>query len=229
MLYTEVNPISTMPHNKKIARYFEILEKFPEQFADSDMLRIIADPEKMLDFHNGTGREVGVVYESAYHLIVVDLMENSCGKYFTYLRILNPNGPRNGIVLIPICGDKIALLRQFRHGTRNWEWELPRGFSEPGLTAEETAVKEMREELGACATSVKFEGTIVSDSALSGGLVDLFSVEIERVNDLAADEGIVSFKWMSLPALKDMIYSNEIRDAFTVCAISKYIMNRTEK
>lgn len=215
--------------NRQIARYFEILEHFPEQFRESDTLRIIADQEKMIDFHNHTGRDVGVVYESLYHLIVVDLMIDNNGEYFTYLRILNPNGKRNGVVMIPFCKDKIALLRQFRHGTRAWEWELPRGFAEPNLTSEETAALEISEELGALVSSVKYEGTIISDSALSGGVVDLFSVCIEDVNVLAANEGIQSFKWVSVLEIKEMILTNQIKDAFTVCAMAKYLMNMEAK
>jgi len=212
--------------NNQISRYVEILNQFPEQFKKTDMLQIIAEKEKMLKFHTDTGRALGVVYESPYHLIVVDLMVNDNGEYFTYLRILNPNGNRNGVVMIPFCNNKIVLLRQFRHGTRKLEWELPRGFAEPNLTAKETAAKEIREEIGADVISINHEGTVISDSALSGGLVDLFSVHIEDVKTLSTDEGISSFRLFSISEIKTMIISNEIKDAFTVCAVSKYIMNR---
>jgi ADP-ribose pyrophosphatase len=215
--------------NEEILRYFEISKQFPEQFKKTDALRIIADKEKMLDFHIKTGRALGIVYESSYHLIVVDLMINDKGEYFTYLRILNPNGCQNGVVMIPFCNNKIALLRQFRHGTREWEWELPRGFPERNLASEETAIKEIREELGADVISIEHEGVIVSDSALNGCPVDLFSVSVEGIGKLAAEEGISSFKWVTLHEVKKMIVSNEIRDAFTICAISKYIMNREGK
>ena len=212
--------------NNFINRYFEIMEIFPEQFKKTAKLQIILDREQMTRFYQENGRAIGVVYESPYHLIVVDLLRSESGKYFTYLRILSPNGSKNGVVMIPFYEDRIALLKQFRHGTRDWEWELPRGFAEKDITPLQNAEKEIEEELGTRALSVQHEGSIISDSGLSGGAVEIFSVGISGYGKLATDEGIESVKWVSILEIKRMIKSNEIRDAFTICAITKYLLNR---
>ena len=52
------------------------------------------------------------------------------------------------VVLIPLLGDDVLLVRQFRHPTGKEILELPAGTLEPGEDARETAVRELQEECG---------------------------------------------------------------------------------
>ena len=51
------------------------------------------------------------------------------GKLGTYLRILEPSALDGaaGVVLLPVRDNVIFLREVFRHATRRWELELPRG------------------------------------------------------------------------------------------------------
>jgi len=56
-----------------------------------------------------------------------------------------------GMAICAICRDdpeKIVLLRQYRYPLNDYLYELPAGLIEPGETAEEAAVREMKEETG---------------------------------------------------------------------------------
>lgn len=210
---------------QSIDRYFEIVRLFPSFFRNSETLNIVLDKKVLEDYAKNKSKQIGVIYESSYHIFVVDLIQNNSGDFFTYSRIINPNR-NNGVVIIPCSGDKFGLLKQFRHGTREVELEFPRGFSEPNIPPEENAKKELYEEIGANAIFVNFEGRIISDTGLTGGLVDVFSIQIDKTRYNSYDEGIEDVIWASLDEIKQLIKKNKIRDSFTISAISKYLINR---
>src|SRR5687768_4057369 len=93
--------------------------------------------------------EIGVVYEDPYILILRDLVRFPSGNLGSYFRILNSADLRGGqsTVVLPIIENKILLLKQFRHPTRKWHWEVPRGFGEPNISPEDNAKREIREEI----------------------------------------------------------------------------------
>lgn len=211
-----------------IDRYFELVKQFPHLFRDDKDLHIIKDQKFLENYAGRTGEKVGVIYESSFHLFVVDLIQNRSGEFYTYARILNPN-TKNGVVVIPYKDGKFALLKQFRHGTRDLELEFPRGFSEPGISPEENAKKELYEEIGARALRVNNEGSLISDTGLTGGEVDIFYMEIDKIRHFSADEGVKDLLWVGLEEMMALIRNNTIRDAYTISAISKYLINRGEQ
>ncbi len=207
-----------------IKRYIELTKKFPSLFAQSKHLSLILDEEKMRQFSETSGLPLGVIYESPYHIFIVDLINEESGLNYGYARLLNPN-PTNGVVLIPIYDKKIVLLKQFRHGTRSFEYELPRGFSEPNLSPDQNAQKEISEEIGAKVKRIHYEGNIITDSSLSGGIVDIFSIDITAPTKFATQEGIEDAIFLTIDEMKNMIKTNQIRDSFTISAIAKYMIN----
>ena len=52
------------------------------------------------------------------------------------------------VVLVPLLGDDVLLVRQFRHATGQEILELPAGTLEPGEDPRETAIRELQEECG---------------------------------------------------------------------------------
>lgn len=58
---------------------------------------------------------------------------------------------KNGIVIYPLWKedpDKIVLIRQYRYPLNKWIYELPAGLIDQGETAEQAAIREMKEETG---------------------------------------------------------------------------------
>lgn len=208
-----------------IDRYFQIVRLYPNFFRSNMSLNIVLNKNVLEDYAKSKNKQIGVIYESNYHIFIVDLIQNKSGEFFTYSRIINPN-TNNGIVIIPYDGDRFCLLKQFRHGTREIELEFPRGFSEPNISPEENAKKELYEEIGANAITINFEGSIVSDTGLTGGLVDVFSIQIDKTRRYSYDEGVNEVIWVSMYELKKLIKQNKIRDSFTISSISKYLINR---
>ena len=69
------------------SRYLRLMEERPEAFAQSPSLPIITDPREAEAFTARTGRQLGVLYESPYRILLVDLVQGPKGP-FAYERIL---------------------------------------------------------------------------------------------------------------------------------------------
>ena len=205
----------------KIARYFDYIEMFPEFVLPGRSLKIITDRKEIEEYALANDTDMGVIHENKYFAVVVDLLETGSGSRYASTRIINRNG-YNGVVIVPVYNEKIVLIQQFRHGTRQLEIELPRGFSEPGLSPEQNAVKELFEEIGGKTDKVESCGSIISDSGLTGSEVYVFICNIESIGAHNGEEGIEGYKLLSIEEIEELIYKGIIRDAFTISAISKY-------
>lgn len=89
---------------------------------------------------------------------------------------------RNGIVIYPVWkedAEKIVLIKQYRYPINRWIYELPAGLIDEGETAEQAAVREMKEETG-----LIFEPYVGGDKAfrrpvyLGAGLTDETSTSV---------------------------------------------------
>jgi ADP-ribose pyrophosphatase len=56
--------------------------------------------------------------------------------------------------------DKLLLVRQYRHPTRLWLWEIPAGTAEPGEVPIDGAKRELREETGYVAGRIRPIGSV---------------------------------------------------------------------
>ena len=53
-----------------------------------------------------------------------------------------------GVDVLPVLGDKVILLRVYRHPIGRELWEVPRGFIDDHESAAEAALRELNEETG---------------------------------------------------------------------------------
>ena len=207
-----------------IERYKELMVERPEEFIQSDkgLIRIVTDTnvlEKWQSEH--PERSIGVVYESKFHLMVVDLIDGGGGKYYTYERILEQNP--GAAVVVPITEDgKIVLLKQFRHAMREEQLQLPRGFGTAKMTAEENARKEAGEEIGADDEKPIELGTVVANSGLSGVRVKVFLFKVHDYRTVYGKEGIVEAEAYTEEEFKNLVREGKINDGFTLSAWTLY-------
>ncbi len=147
----------------------------------------------------------GIVAEDPYWIWIRDPVLFPGGTAGNYGRLLwksQLNGPV-GVAVMPILDGKIALNLNFRHATRSWEWELPRGARDNEETVEEAASRELKEETGFSLNRLVFLGEMAADSGVMGGIVPIYAGwvgergEIER-NESEAIAGIYSFTFEEL-------------------------------
>lgn len=200
--------------------YKELMKSRPELFEDG-VIHIVKDEETIAQYEKETGRDIGIVYKSAYNMVLVDLVYIEEGKYFAYERLV-PTVAKGATVILPVCNGHFVLVKQYRHALRNYQYSLPRGYGENKLSAAENARKEIREELGAEATNIRYLGECVANSGISGDKVAVYTCEVDNISTDVREEGIVDYILVTEKELKEMLRTGKINDGFTMSAYALF-------
>lgn len=208
------------------------MKEHPELFSTPDgsgAIRIITDPEKIITLQAKLKKEyteagkkpewidIGILGEDQWEYIVRDLVEHPDGRIGGYRRAISRTAMQSamGVVIMPVQGDKVLLLKHFRHEARDWLWEFPRGFGERGLTAEENAKKELFEEVGLAPKKLievgKDPGTVFYYAELEDG-----------EPRIPVDEAIQKIELVNLDEIENWMVSGQITDWFTIIAFLCY-------
>ena len=70
-------------------RYKELQVERPGLFKQSPLLEIILDYNKIKAYEEKNNCKIGVIYESRFNILVVDLVRDSKGNEFLYERVIN--------------------------------------------------------------------------------------------------------------------------------------------
>lgn len=130
-----------------------------------------------------------------------------------------------GIVAMP-SDDAMMLVRQYRHATQAWMWELPAGSVDPGETPGEAAARECQEELGLVAESLEMLGELFPLPGYCTELMTFFKATRLRppgAEDPAAhqdeDEDIEA-RAFGVDDIRRMLADGELRDLKTAAALA---------
>ncbi len=164
--------------------------------------------------------KVGVVFEDQYILVIRDAVRFHSGRLGTYIRILEKPTSSPGVVIMPRYKEKIVLIRHFRHATRQWHLELPRGFAKSNVSVADNAKRELTEEIGAEAVSLVQLGTIYANSGLLASPIEVLLAEIENIGRVDGEEGISGYRLCSLNEITELVSTGQITDGITLAAIS---------
>jgi ADP-ribose pyrophosphatase len=169
--------------------------------------------------------KTGILLEDKLHFFVRDAVRFPSGSVRTQMRVIGctmSDGP-SGVVALASRHGRIFLRQIFRHATRRWELETPRGQRETGYTPENAARKEIDEELGFRVTSIVLLGEVSGDTAILASSLPVFWAEIADGpprDHPEKGEAFGAIVELSAPELRDRIARGEIRDGYTLSAIT---------
>lgn len=145
---------------------------------------------------------IGVVCEDQYLVMLRDAVYFPKGAVGTYDRLIwkgELQGAYSGVAVLPVLASgRIALNLNYRHATRSWEIELPRGGILKGETVEEAALREVKEETGCVVSSVSFLGDMAPDTGICSSIIPVFIGKVVTKEDSSPEDseaiaGAVSF------------------------------------
>lgn len=128
--------------------------------------------------------------------------------------------PGGAAVVAVDAGQRICLLRQFRHAAGGFVWELPAGKLEPPEPPLETARRELIEEAGVSATSWESLGTTLSSPGVFTEVIHLFLAR-GLSPAAAAPEAAEVFEvhWLPLETVRRQALEGELRDGKTIIGV----------
>lgn len=206
-------------------KYKELMWVEPELFRNSGEqgeICILTDEEQILQVERALHLEIGIIYEDEYVRLVRDAVIFPDMSKGTHIRLLS-RCPQGAVAVLPVSGGKILLLRHFRHSLRKWMWEIPRGFGGYGLTVEENAEKELREETGISGVRLEYLGRICPDSGMNSDQVSVFFAEFSTdylLEKLDKKEAISEYRLISREELQEMVGAEDMLDGFTLSAVA---------
>jgi len=126
-------------------------------------------------------------------------------------------------ILPLLTGNRVLLIRQYRHAVGQTIWEIPAGTMEPGETPIECARRELEEETGYRARSLKPFFDCYAAPGYSMELMRVFLARGLRPTEQRPEEDeIISVDPLTSERAFGMIRSGRIRDAKTICALAYF-------
>jgi ADP-ribose pyrophosphatase len=160
----------------------------------------------------------GIFYEDPYIILLRDAVIFPDGKPGLYHRVIARHDEPTGVAVLGRYDGKFVLLRHFRHPSRAWHLEIPRGAVGADEDPGHIAHLEISEEIGGTIRSLVRLGMLHGASALMRHSVVLVYAELESIGTPALGEGIADILLVSPTELERMIAEGAITDSFTVAA-----------
>lgn len=160
------------------------------------------------------------VFRNRYATLFNDKVKFPGGSQGQYLRFCW-NAPYGVMVIATSSDKKLLLIHNFRHESRTWQWEIPKGFGEPQLSPMECAMKELKEETG-------FEGSnwkLLHTLNMSGCPTHVFTADINETNQPGSNpessEAIAQARFLALEQCNTLVADAQVHDPMTLYAISR--------
>ena len=148
-------------------------------------------------------------------------------------RVLLPNGKtapreyvehRGGVAVLAVDEQGcIPLVRQYRYPLRSHLWEIPAGKLEIGEDPDVAIARELREEAGLEAGSIRPLGRFYATCGYSNEIIRLYlATDLTYVGAHPDEDEFLEIKYFTVDEVYEMCLSGEIEDSKTLVAILKY-------
>jgi ADP-ribose pyrophosphatase len=157
--------------------------------------------------HPWTGRRIRVR---------VDEVERSDGHRTSREIVEHPGA----VAMLAWDGERLALVRQWRHATGQVLLELPAGTLEPGEPPAETARRELAEEVGLAATTWVEGPRFYTAPGFCTELMHLYlATGLAEATAEADPDELLEPSWLGLPDALAAIDDGRITDAKSIVGI----------
>src|SRR5271157_5327569 len=148
--------------------------------------------------------------------------------------VMEPGGVRTvrevithpgSVVVLPVLDDgRVVMIRQYRHATRQYLWELVAGRKEPGETPKRAAARELLEETGYRAKRFTiFLDVFPTPGFLEERMYILLAEGLAEGQAEPEEDEKIEVRAHTAKELKQMIQKGKLRDAKSIAGILHYL------
>ncbi|MEO5986782.1 MAG: NUDIX hydrolase [Candidatus Limnocylindria bacterium] len=125
------------------------------------------------------------------------------------------------VAILAWDGQRLAMVRQWRHATARELLEIPAGTLEPGEPPADTAMRELAEEVGLAADTLEPGPRFFTAPGFCTELMHLFlATGLTDHAGQADDDELLEPSWITLPDAMAAVDDGRILDAKSMVAIS---------
>jgi len=125
------------------------------------------------------------------------------------------------------AGNRVCLLRQFRHAAGGYIYELPAGKLEPNEPPEVTVQRELAEEAAISARQWESLGAYFSSPGVFTEVIHLYlATDLTPVESAPEDGEVFEVEWWPLEDAVAKARSGELNDAKTIIGILRAAARR---
>jgi ADP-ribose diphosphatase len=145
-----------------------------------------------------------------FHIEQVDLrFANGAEACFERLQ----SHSRGAVLVIPVDGDDLVLIREYAVGTERYELGFPKGSIDAGEQPTETALRELREEIGMGARDIRLLRRIVMSPAYFNHVTYIITAHDLYPDPLPGDEPepLIVHRW-PIARMRELLEHAEFGD-----------------
>lgn len=152
-----------------------------------------------------------------FHIEQVDLRFNN-GNEVQFERL--QSNAAGSVIIIPLDGDELVLIREYAVGTERYELGFPKGSIDAGEEPQVTAVREMREEIGMTCKNVRILRRIIVSPAYFNRTTSIVLATDLSIDPLPGDEpeAIQQVRW-PLERMWELLDHNDFVDGCNQLAL----------
>ncbi len=126
---------------------------------------------------------------------------------------------------------EMIMIRQFRHGTRRTEWEIPGGcIDRTDRTPVEAGIRELAEETGFSGKKARVIGSVSPNPAIQNNLCHTILVEqaVKTAEPTPEPTECIEVRRIPVAEIPGMIRKGEIRHGLVLNALFFYFLGENE-
>ncbi len=135
----------------------------------------------------------------------------------------------NWVTIVPETSDgRIVMVRQWRHGSRSVELEVPAGLIDPGETPLEAGPRELREETGYASDRWTTIGEMLPNPAYQDNVcTTLLAEDCRLVGEQQPDpDESIEVVLFDAAEVRDLVRRGELRNSVVLCAVLRWLEHR---
>jgi 8-oxo-dGTP pyrophosphatase MutT (NUDIX family) len=156
-------------------------------------------------------------YVTPWLAIRRDTVRTHTGDEITYSYMERPNC----VAIVPVTtSGNMLMLRQYRYPIRAWCWEIPMGGIEDGEDPEATVNRELLEEAGGRATSVRYVTTYyTANGAVRQQCMVYLAEGVEQQQTDHEPTELIHVTTLPVAEVLRMAHAGEITDSLSALSI----------
>ncbi|KEA51687.1 MULTISPECIES: ADP compounds hydrolase NudE [Mangrovibacter] len=127
---------------------------------------------------------------------------------------------REAVMIVPVLGDKLVLIREYAVGTESYELGFPKGLIDPGELPFDAANRELQEEVGFGAKKLSFLKKVTMAPSYFSSKMNIIVAEDLYESSLEGDEPepLVQEHW-PLAKMMDLLKEPDFSEARNISAL----------